>query len=768
MSRTQQRDISDNTVRGEILTTLIRAAAEGAPPALPPWVPPIDLSHVAQASTTPTHVWNTSNQLRVMNQHIKSLCAACESSPFLLGDEITCVGGLEWFKPYSQLTSPLSLESYEKLHALLQHCASLAGTDVKEAAFNMHRAVVKPDRNLTQLLLEQHFDGQRREYEVDVCGYMLARPELTYAAWKQEMPRWRQLGLYYPLVMGALCMPSPSHWLPAEYSDGIFAQHLRQCLIELRDPSGMHDVTVSNLAAAWQQDATGAALIAGDTLDRLAVLMGVKSNGRPDLQDFDLSACAYVFKSTLAQSDCEDVHAHNFRCWHRLKHSIESTFPPSTLCTPLALPKRESWGYPSLTLRSSGKASFFEENSLTRAAVVRASDSPAYSYTPASCKRFTCQQTSQRLQDVLWRLGELACSPQIVTCMTAPHVSMASLSANQISPDSCKPNIQVEALNAMACETRPLEVRQTYQIFTHTMDAMLPGSTFHIYPRPQHIIMWRLDTPSRGIIYTGSGEDVSPGAASQHHLSKLLVNAKAKTRHIGGVRACAEEASEETIRNCLKTFASEELWTHPENTVLYTKNSTDHHEGPRGQIMPLTCTTLAESVACLALHVPECLSVRAIGESCAWNEDGIDPRYAEMQLAENGFRLRDWTAMHIGKGGTQQSRLASHSINFIGVHTLAMPWINNDNVTTWVAVSSSLSIDNKTLHGPTLKKAVENRFIHDTKLLPTIDDQVVSKHNCEIYTDSDHTVAIAYAMDLCPMIHFITFQILPDNSQHPA
>jgi hypothetical protein len=125
---------------------------------------------------------------------------------------------------------------------------------------------------------------------------------------------------------------------------------------------------------------------------------------------------------------------------------------------------------------------------------------------------------------------------------------------------------------------------------------------------------------------------------------------------------------------------------------------------------------------------------------------GIDPRYAEKQSTANGFRYRDWVAMHASKEGTQHSRLAAHAITLSALHTTKIPWLSGDGGMLWVKVGCTVPPHNSTVFGPTLKRAVEARFLHDMSMLPVAEPgQTVHRANAEVYTEGPGSVSIVYA-----------------------
>jgi hypothetical protein len=278
--------------------------------------------------------------------------------------------------------------------------------------------------------------------------------------------------------------------------------------------------------------------------------------------------------------------------------------------------------------------------------------------------------------------------------------------------------------------------------------------------------MWRIDLPSQAIVYVGSGAEFDIQSESQHHLRKVLVNCRAfHNSHVGDVLSAPASAGCDTVRNCIMSYAALDLALHPANTILVKGDDNLDAAGGR-QVAPVTCTTLAESIACLSLRAPSKINTCNLGGSCSWKDGGIDPRYAERQMAENGFRFRDWVAMHVGKAGTQQSRLASHVIRYNTLYSTQMPWISDDGGDVrWVRVSCTSKPESRTLQGLTLRQAVESRFLHDLRMLPTpaMGDAMseplkVERSNAELYVSGANKVAIAYAPTGQTNLEFIAFE----------
>lgn len=775
----QQHDISDNTGRGLALSTLINAASATAPRPLEAWTGHGNGNHAgpvaAQAGLG--SAWKLSNDLRVMSQYTRVLRDACQHNYFLLGSDTTCVERLEWFHSFAQPTRPLCETATQSIGSFLGNCMSLAGhPSIKHAAFEAHRSIMKPDRELTQFLVEQHLARPCMEYELDVCAYMMARPTLTYEDWQVSFPQWRTLGLYYPLALASIYMPNLSCWLPCDVHATKVGMSLQDCLRSFKYPAEDHSQALAKLAQDWKDDMTGTSDVLAGILDRLAILMRVKSNGAPSFAlDEALEAFAKATPVAEQGQPPETIHAQNYAAWHPMKRSIETTFPPSLLAVPLVRPKRETWGYARLTLQvgeSSPPTVSFAECSLTHVKPKETKNNLAHTYHPPFIKECMLHQTSQRIQDVLWRLGEIATSPSVSACMLRPDLALASLASlglrsceatpSQLGADIGSVGKVLERMGSdKAC---PPDMEDCYMTYTSALDSAIPQPSMHYLPSEKTILMWRLDTPPRAILYMGSGMDVDPRAEAQHHLEKVMVNAKVPHRPIGGIMQAPQHATEDTLRSALRTFARDGLATHPANTVLVTQSDSDAAPGKptklaKQTVTPVTCTTLAEAVACFALTRPSALTTLNIGESCAWKEDGIDPRYAEKQTALNGFRFRDWTAMHVDKQGTQQSRLAAHAITYDCIYTTLIPWYLDEGAVKWVQMSSTLHPENRTLQGRSLRHAVESRFLHDLRMLPTQNPQdKVLRSNCEIYTDASGTVGIAYCPENSDTLHFVCFE----------
>lgn len=751
-----QHDLSDNAVRGNLLSTLINAVvSEPVTDSLTTWQPDARHQDAPAAQADLGVRWKLCNDLRVMSQYLRVLRDACRTHFFLQGEPVTCVEGLEWFFPLTQVVPGATQDDLADVHHFVCEC-KLRGNyaSLGQAAFDAHRAIQRPDNRLTQYLLRQHFPGPRKSYELSVCAYMLADPSLTHTRWLEEFPKWRDKGLYYPLALAAIHMPTLGYWVPVQVHHTRVAAAFEDCLHSFRMPKADHEQALEALAEAWADDQTGTAHVLSGILDRLAVIMGVKSNGPP----FVLSEALQAFSEKVPAHDLnaeqDGLHACNYAAWHTIKQLVEDTFPPSVLALPLVKPKRDTWGYQKLTLSvqptEGAPVVAFAERALEHVSPSQGQRHLAHTYSPPHIKECMLHQTSHRIQDVLWRLGEIVTSHHVSKCMLRPLEDPEGSLGMHVN----------EILGSMgSANWRDQERLDYYLQHTYNLDQSMPNPTLHFLPGTSQILMWRLDIPPKAIIYVGSDADIDPCSESFHQLPKVMVNSKVPHKAVGGISRVAGGASEECARQALRDYARDGLSTNPANTVLVTKAETESESGEKlKHTTPVISTTLAESVASLTLTRPANLTHCKIGQSCAWKEDGIDPRYAEKQVADNGFRYRDWTAVHVGRNGTQQSRLAAHLVQYDQVYTTVMPWYVNQSLAHWVHVTSSLCPESKTLHGETLRQAVESRFMHDTRMLPTENGERVSRSNCEIYKDPTGNVGIAYCVDNGSNLQFICFE----------
>lgn len=208
-------------------------------------------------------------------------------------------------------------------------------------AFDLAKALPHFDRDLTAFYLRGKC---AHEYELHVAhsqlrlcpAYRLASLEEFVRPW---VATWRNQGLVHVLAVAALHMPALADWFPQpnstqEPQEDDETRPAESSAVTRGLVSLLHnlpDARSEAQAAAILADfihsqkphvATPTAQAIARTIDRLAVLMRVKSNAH-DEAGHDLDACLDAFPP-LENLDAPDI-------WARIKPALEAAIPPSVL-----------------------------------------------------------------------------------------------------------------------------------------------------------------------------------------------------------------------------------------------------------------------------------------------------------------------------------------------------------------------------------------------------------------------------------------------------
>jgi hypothetical protein len=118
------------------------------------------------------------------------------------------------------------------------------------------------------------------EYELEVAHSILRlHAPATLDDLRERLPEWRSQGLLHVLAVAASNMPEPADWL--QQAPDRNAESLGYCLEALnRAPREYARSIESFIETQDLASASGQAIAA--TLDRLAILMDVKSNAEDD------------------------------------------------------------------------------------------------------------------------------------------------------------------------------------------------------------------------------------------------------------------------------------------------------------------------------------------------------------------------------------------------------------------------------------------------------------------------------------------------------
>jgi hypothetical protein len=187
------------------------------------------------------------------------------------------------------------------------------------------------------------------------------------------------------------------------------------------------------------------------------------------------------------------MHESNHAAWRSLAAAIVDVMPPSLLCAPLVHPKKPTWGFDRLTLcvESCPVVRFGEKLLELVSPVV---DSDVHTHTPCFIEDCMYHQTSYRVQDVLWRLGDIFTSPDIALAMLHPtSLSACLLGSPPAHLDSCMQACSDRSwvLSRVACQcasvvpSRP-QCPSDYLSFARALESVVPAvATEHFHtPSP--------------------------------------------------------------------------------------------------------------------------------------------------------------------------------------------------------------------------------------------------------------------------------------------
>jgi len=261
--------------------------------------------------------------LKILRQYTKLLLQACHDRNHpvahaqpLSNSPAACQDALQWFAHLAQPCRGLDGAASARIAQLLQlHAACqppLAQTP-QEQAYALALSLPHYDRDLTAFYLQpDHLP--RMEYELDVAHSILRlHAPATLDDLRARLPVWRTQGLLHVLSLAAAHMPEPADWPAPDNAS------LAHCLEALQRAPREHAKTIESFIAT-QDLATPAGLAVADALDRLAILMDVKSDAAEG--DHDLARALAAFPSLIdAPADA----------WCSLKPALERALPPSVL-----------------------------------------------------------------------------------------------------------------------------------------------------------------------------------------------------------------------------------------------------------------------------------------------------------------------------------------------------------------------------------------------------------------------------------------------------
>lgn len=274
--------------------------------------------------------------LKILKQYTKLLSQAChapqDDQPLsahaqpLSPTPSAYPRNLQWFehlaKPYEGLDEfgTSRITELLRLHAA---CDKSVPALPRAQAYELAKSLPHFDRDLTAyyLCLPVH----AKEYELHVAhSIMRLHNPSDLDDLRHRLATWRHQGLIHVLSLAALHMPELSDWFPVSAPDhnrDEEACSLLLCLDALRKKPLDYAHAIEDFIATQDRASPTAQAIAA-TLDRLAILLSVKSNA-PAEPDHDLRAALAAFPH-LEAVEPQDA-------WVRLKPALVRSLPPSVL-----------------------------------------------------------------------------------------------------------------------------------------------------------------------------------------------------------------------------------------------------------------------------------------------------------------------------------------------------------------------------------------------------------------------------------------------------
>ena len=694
-------------------------------------------------------LWGLVNHIKVMHQYTDLLSEAASGrgvhAPLLTGSKEMCVGNLEWFLPLCRDLVTEGFEDYRR-HVDIWRETNPGDYGPAESVFHAHQAYAVEDRNMTRYLVSL-LKPHAKEYEAEIAANMLrARPD-SFDDFERQFSDWRSEVLYHPLCLAARNMPRAEQWVPEAY---IHEAGDWQDLLDIINRGSF--VSKHRLTAVCEALADRSPMLNNlicDVLDKVATLTRVKSNAAYDSKSLDDYMPQLQFPK-----DERSPYTHCLMTWVRLRQTLEQCVPPSLLCPALCPPSRGAWGYRRLLLAMHDET-------------LQIQPSPfAWMDKDTLGQKENITTPQDRLYDILVRLGEAATSPEVAHLMLDPKSLHRILAGGERGalPDYSNRQYVIDQMRG-----RPPSNADFIACLNKIIQS-LPANTERGLGAPVQLLAWRIDSPPRAILYHGAEGRVDLATQPPYTLEKTILQDKLINRTVSGISILNEPALDgEGIHAALRSCVAEEIvGAHPDFA------NHPHHQvtvkiGP-GKTETRHTTTLAEAVSLFTGPPPQQLSDVALHESAPWSEGHIDARYAERQTGDNGSRFRDWAVVYQDEEEIQRARLAAHEVRCSKVYETHFPLSNTGAGHTWVSVASTVPTETRVLRhlgGRTglevLKRAVENRFKHDTKLLPKRhSSDTIDAASTEIYTDekSGH-VLLAYApvaADGGKQIEFMSFR----------
>ena len=757
--------LGPDSMRRQFLSRL-RETVEAAPASQPP---PFAFPEHAPPEMPSIAVGNAIDlvdNIRILQQYARVVSQACrggesQMGQFLAGQSLP--PQLAWFEPLrAPVRSPVRLQpTFERQLRLFRsrpgHAppADPSAGDAVRASdyYAMQQVMPFVDLGLVRHLLSLG-RPESTEYEARVsCHLLRLERGLSWPEHLRRLDSWRETSLLHPLLLAAASMPTLNDWLPVDMHNE--CAPWGDVLTEINGARSAEELGAALESLDSRIDWAGpAGLAIAGLLDRLAVAMRVLSNAPAG------DSCS--LDDALARfPDWSEATPPSI--WKGVREALERTMPPSLLCVRMSGFRRGTWSYEALTPVYDGTGVRFAERALEW---VEPFEAPrAGSAGEPSVEK---DRVGARLQDVLCRMGEIALRPEMGHAMMLAldgldylHKGSASITENEHGYCRSPPLLLRFMSNAHRLASEDEDVNE----FLQSLFARLPE--VRCVRAPVHIVGWRVDPPSRVVVYTGK----IPG----RRLCTALLDERSCASSVGGIFSLPVERASTlslpvrkglsgSMLGCLRGLLSDPLM----ETLRVDQNRRHTH------------TALPEGLGEMALRESLLHTTVPLHSSMRWDNEREDARYSETQAGSNGQRMRDWLAVHRDPANPQKCRLDSHSVVVDHFYCTMFPWRREDGSSTWVDVAASVQPEVRVL--PLRRKAagedssgsgrggdplsllltsVKARFLQDLKLLP-VRDPAHRTERCDtsIYVDRQNgQVLICYAPTGDPQsrIEFMAF-----------
>ena len=730
-----------NLVNTKLCTHLGAQALSTAPktlhakyPHAPPTAPP------ASPNLPHGSLWSLMNHVKVLHQYTTLLSEAASGqgvhSPLLCGHAEMCQThpNLSWFAPLLAPISGNSDSEYQK-HVDIWRQANPGLYCHAEAAYHVHQGYTVEDRNMTRFLVSKLLETAK-EFEVDIAGNMLRARPTSFGEFQDQFTNWRRAGLYHALCLAARNMPQADQWVPKAHLHE--ASDWQDLLDEFNESSFCTKHRMADFCEKLMDRSPALCNHVCSLLDKVAILMRVKSNPMTPLASTCLDDYLHMLQLPIDESS---PYTHCLATWGRLRQILEEAVPPSLLCPSLYPPSnRGAWGYSRLDLA-------MKQNRLCIVpSLFQWMDKDAFPQKDPG------EKLPDRLYDILIRMGEAATSPEVAHLMLSPETMADCLAGRRV--DAGKLGHFADrnyVIRAMQREKKPDPSQFIESV--NKLVSCLPVVGIRQFPAPKQFLAWRVDLPPRVLLYQGNSSEVDLSSTPPYLLPKLSLQDRLPNRTISAISVLAEPTGDaDALHTALRACVAEEILGPHADFADHPHHKVALKIGP-GETEVHHTTTLAEAVSLFTGPTPFRISDVALHESEPWNESHIDDRYAERQRADNGLRFRDWATVYHDEHEIQRCRMASHAVTCSEVFETHFPLATPAGY-KWVSVASTLPAETRVLRHmggnaglEVLKRSVENRYMHDTKLLPVANkSDRVDKEHMEIYTDhKSGQVLLAYA-----------------------